>query len=442
MFEFNRYVPIAKVDEEQRMVYGFASTPDLDSDGEIIALDGLKKALPNYLQFPTLREMHQPKVAGTVKNAEIKNGTEKGLYIGAKVVADDAWNLVKEGVYRAFSIGGNVLTKVDNVITSLELVEISLVDVPANKNAKIDVWKANSIKKDAETAYSLSNAMITLKDTIIYFKNTNRPTKDLEKALELVKKALAVEAGESEKDSEQRWASMYDDIFLSENPEDIKKAIESLDRINFGDNNVAEFLRKAVKTNMDKKLKKNEEVETPVEEVTETTETLEEVTDAPVEEVAEETVETEETDEVEESTETEEPVETEEKADIPEFSKLSDVANRLEKLEKAEKPEATKVDYGAGFEKVSFVLEKMTDQMERLEKRITDLEAQPSALKSKKFIEVKKGEVVVEESAEATKIKARLSELSDLLEKLGPSEFAKNGYSQEAMKLQDELVKL
>lgn len=146
-FKFKKFIPISKINDEERMVYGWASTPDLDSDGEIVSLDAIQKALPAYLQYPTLREMHMPKVAGTIKNSEIKSGKQKGLYIGAKVVADDAWNLVKEGVYRGFSIGGNIINKVNNIIQELELVEISLVDVPANKKAKLEIWKKG---KDVE----------------------------------------------------------------------------------------------------------------------------------------------------------------------------------------------------------------------------------------------------------------------------------------------------
>lgn len=147
-FKKTIYIPLTKVDDEQRMVYGFASTPDIDSDNEIIEIGAIEKALPEYMKFPTIREMHQPKAAGTTKNASIvTQGDKKGLYIGAKIVSNEAWKLVKEGVYRGFSIGGDVVNRVGNVIKELNLVEISLVDVPANKAAKIEVWKNNTLKQ-------------------------------------------------------------------------------------------------------------------------------------------------------------------------------------------------------------------------------------------------------------------------------------------------------
>jgi phage head maturation protease len=140
MNKFNRFIPISKADDEKRMVYGYASTPDLDSQGEIVALDALKAALPDYLKFPTIREMHQPSAVGTTKQAVIEDG--KGLFIGAKVVDDNAWTKVKEGVYKGFSIGGSIVSKVDNIIQSLNLSEISLVDRPANAAAVITVYKS------------------------------------------------------------------------------------------------------------------------------------------------------------------------------------------------------------------------------------------------------------------------------------------------------------
>ncbi len=136
------YVPIAKVDQQQRMVYGYASTEALDSQGEVVRKEALAAALPDYLRFANIREMHQPSAVGIAKEAAID---AKGLWIGAKIVADDAWLKVREGVYKGFSIGGFVTSR-DNadptVITGLDLAEISLVDRPANPEAVIEIFKS------------------------------------------------------------------------------------------------------------------------------------------------------------------------------------------------------------------------------------------------------------------------------------------------------------
>lgn len=136
-----RFVDIKKIDDDERMVYGWASTGDLDKDGEIIEPAAFEKSLPDYLKFPTIREMHQPKPIGITKETRMEK--DRGLFIAAKIVDSEAWMKVKEGVYRAFSIGGRVKNRIDNVIKELELIEISLVDVPANPAAVITLFKGD-----------------------------------------------------------------------------------------------------------------------------------------------------------------------------------------------------------------------------------------------------------------------------------------------------------
>ena len=138
------FAEIAKIDEEQRLVMGYASTEAMDKQGEIVKLDAIKAALPDYLEFGNIREMHQPSAVGIAKGAEVD---ETGLYLTAKVVDDAAWTKVKEGVYKGFSIGGKVTARDairKNVVTGVDLMEISLVDRPANPEAKFDMFKAEA----------------------------------------------------------------------------------------------------------------------------------------------------------------------------------------------------------------------------------------------------------------------------------------------------------
>jgi hypothetical protein len=93
--------------------------------------------------------MHQSSAVGIAKDATID---EKGLYLCAKVVDGDAWEKVREGVYKGFSIGGKSLSKEDGVITELRLSEISLVDRPANPEAVFDCWKADWAKPEEQAA--------------------------------------------------------------------------------------------------------------------------------------------------------------------------------------------------------------------------------------------------------------------------------------------------
>ena len=139
------YVPFAKIDAEQRMVWGYASTEARDDQGEIIKREALEDALPAYMKFGNIREMHQLSAVGTAKEASVD---EKGLYLGAKIIDPLAWEKIREGVYKGFSVGGRV-TKRDpkdsKTITGLQLTEISTVDRPANPEATFDVWKASEI---------------------------------------------------------------------------------------------------------------------------------------------------------------------------------------------------------------------------------------------------------------------------------------------------------
>jgi phage head maturation protease len=138
------YLPIAKVDAASRMVYGYASTEARDDQGEIVKREALADALGDYMKFGNIREMHQLSAVGKAKNAEVD---DKGLYLGAKVVDDRAWDKVMEGVYSGFSIGGKVLERAagdSKTINKLRLDEISLVDRPANPEAVFDCWKRSA----------------------------------------------------------------------------------------------------------------------------------------------------------------------------------------------------------------------------------------------------------------------------------------------------------
>jgi hypothetical protein len=124
-------------------VYGIASSEAVDEQGEIVRAEAMRVAIPGYMHFPALREMHQLSAAGTTLEAEVgEDGTTR---IVAHVVDPIAVAKVKNQVYRGFSIGGRVTQRDptdSKIITGLVLNEISLVDRPANPAAIFDCWKA------------------------------------------------------------------------------------------------------------------------------------------------------------------------------------------------------------------------------------------------------------------------------------------------------------
>jgi 2'-5' RNA ligase len=155
---WTRFAKIESVNEEEQTVYGIASTETPDAqggvwegkryEGDIVTIEAIEKALPDYLKWSNIREMHQNSAVGKTLEAEIK---DRQLHIGIKVVDKGAWEKVREQVYRGFSIGGDVIKavlveiggKIYRKILELKLYEISLVDRPANGDAAILLWKFN-----------------------------------------------------------------------------------------------------------------------------------------------------------------------------------------------------------------------------------------------------------------------------------------------------------
>lgn len=132
-------------DDGTLVVSGIASSEAQDSDGEIILASAMKAAIPDYMKFGALREMHQPLAAGTALGIEVDEAT-KVTKFEARVVDPVACLKVKTGTYKAFSIGGRVHKdgrdpQNRKIITGLDLNEISLVDRPANPDAMMDEYK-------------------------------------------------------------------------------------------------------------------------------------------------------------------------------------------------------------------------------------------------------------------------------------------------------------
>jgi len=428
MNNFSKFVPINKVDDEKRMVYGFASTPDLDSQGEIVSVEAIKKALPEYLKYPTIREMHQPNAVGVTKETVVDD--KKGLYIAAKVVDDNAWKKVKEGVLRGFSIGGSIVSKVGNIIKALELVEISLVDSPANKKAAIELWKAEwstayiNDLPDSSFAYIEPGGKKDESGKTVPRSLRHFPYKDAEGNIDLphLRNALAraPQSPFGDKAMPKLRAAAREAGIGEENSG--KAILASLTK------EQTIMLVKEVIKKMADKLKKEDEVvsettevsaETPVvsEEATNEEENAE-ATETQTEEGGE-TQEGAEAETVEASAKTEDLIKAVKEAVAEEIAKMTTAKTEVEKVEKVE------------FAK----LEALT----ALEKRVKALEDLPAASK------IKSPAVAVEKSfgteptntSRLDEINKRLAELEKMrIENL--EKYQTGGYSREAIKLLDE----
>lgn len=159
-----------KLEDGTLKVWGYASSEAVDSDGETITADAMKAALPDYLKFGAVREMHQPMAAGTAIEAEVQD--DGRTWFGALVVDPVACKKVETGVYKGFSIGGKVTARDDinkTVITGLRLVEVSLVDRPANPEAvftmfKAETEKAEAVEPEAPPAEPITKGLWSIRD--------------------------------------------------------------------------------------------------------------------------------------------------------------------------------------------------------------------------------------------------------------------------------------
>jgi phage head maturation protease len=140
---------ISKVNENDDgtlTVSGIASSESIDSDGEIILADAIKNSIGDYMKFGALREMHQNIAAGTTLSMKVSDDGK--TEIEALVVDPVSVKKVLAGVLKGFSIGGKVTKRSGqnrNIIEALKLTEVSLVDRPANPDAMITLYKADTI---------------------------------------------------------------------------------------------------------------------------------------------------------------------------------------------------------------------------------------------------------------------------------------------------------
>ena len=135
-----------KQDDGTLLVYGKATDDALDIDQQICDAAWLDKAMPDWFKTGgNIREQHSNIAAGVAKELDSK---KDGHYISALIVDPVSVKKVETGVLKGFSIGIRAPrivrdTKAANGrIIDGQIVEISLVDRPANPNAKLMLAKS------------------------------------------------------------------------------------------------------------------------------------------------------------------------------------------------------------------------------------------------------------------------------------------------------------
>jgi hypothetical protein len=139
-----------KQDDGTLLVYGKATDDSLDIDQQICDAAWLEKAMPEWFKTGgNIREQHSSIAAGVAKELDSK---ADGHYISALVVDAQSVKKVETGVLKGFSIGIRAPRIVrDNKaangrIIDGQIVEVSLVDRPANPNAKLMLAKSNGLE--------------------------------------------------------------------------------------------------------------------------------------------------------------------------------------------------------------------------------------------------------------------------------------------------------
>ena len=157
----NLSVPFTKVNREKRTVSGFATLDNIDQTGDVVTSESSLKAFESFRG--NIREMHGSNAVGKMvsfrpesfydpKSKEFYNGVYVDAYISKG--AQDTWEKVLDGTLSGFSIGGKILESDNEVnksngktvrfIKNYELIELSIVDSPANELCNIlSVQKVN-----------------------------------------------------------------------------------------------------------------------------------------------------------------------------------------------------------------------------------------------------------------------------------------------------------
>jgi hypothetical protein len=192
---------------ERRRIVGYASTKDLDRTADIVEPSAFKETIDTFLKNPILffnHMWHEP--LGTITSLSIDDA---GLRVEAEIgkgteLTEKVWTLVKQGLLRAFSFGFRILESKDvsedktnpanRVITKLDLLEVSVVTVPANANATFSLAKALQYGTDMFLLPEKSQADLILEAAVT-----------LEKAVKDFRSAVKVEPLE---DSELRFTEI------------------------------------------------------------------------------------------------------------------------------------------------------------------------------------------------------------------------------------------
>ena len=207
MKNLNLFARISKIDEAKREVWGVAVAEVPDKAREIFDYDSSRPHFEKWsadvsddtdgASLGNLRAMHGNVAAGKLISLDFDD-VAKQINVGTKIVDDNEWQKVLEGVYTGFSIGGKYVKKwADGGLSryTANPTELSLVDRPCVPVAKFyDVIKSDGSVE--QKAFKAPKALEQLK------KYSGEQVFDAGMALEALSTIMYIYGKESEEAAE------------------------------------------------------------------------------------------------------------------------------------------------------------------------------------------------------------------------------------------------
>lgn len=161
-------------------IEGWANTADKDRVGDVVLPSAFAETMKEYMENPVMLYQHDwDKNVGKIVDYKIvddENEPTNGLWIKAQVSnakdVEDVRTKIKEGSLQTFSIGYNELdfdydkATETNIVTKLELLEISIVTIPCNPFAKFSTSGDDEKSNEFDKTYVNKELLKFLSDTI------------------------------------------------------------------------------------------------------------------------------------------------------------------------------------------------------------------------------------------------------------------------------------
>jgi len=347
-------VPLSKgfVVQEDGSIFvrGFFTSDAVDEVGDIITREATENAIPKYRQWGNIRYMHMPKPVAKVLNIGKDDGL-KWNEVEIHVIDPEAVFQVKNGLLKALSVGIIISSWADIeideetggwTIVNYDLVEISLVDHPANYDARLFLDEEKSVPMNRELRQMVVEhgfAMVSKALGAVTTPATEegidmtKLQKDLQPEEEIVAEETIEEEIEASVDEAEELAEEETEEVLESSVDEEEEALEAVEE----DEGVEEVLE-----DLDVRLTEEDEENDPDSVLFDSQEATEETDLEPEEEVASE-VDTIEEESIEEEELGISPATVEEY--LPLARALIDALSEAEaEVQGTEQPEAEKVE--------------------------------------------------------------------------------------------------